>query len=421
MAEYQPLRTLFHRTTSDAHAALQAELQQRLASPATLRYPYQVGEYPLFVVLHRGIQELCEAVLRQEITLQRLWNQLSGAAQGHYFFTLLVNEIQSTNEIENIHSTRQEVAEALEAAGRKNRTSDRRAPKRFVEMADTFRFLFADAEPERHSFPQTLPELRKLYDRLLEREIAPENQPDGVLFRANPVAIWDGTHHPVHTGARTEAEINARLEVMLEASADDANSLVNVFVAHFMFEHTHPFYDGNGRFGRLLLVLRLRALLSTPTALSLSSELMRQKRKYYQAFEQVEHPLNRAEATFFVAAMLRILLDAQIDLEDSLRERLGSLDDLERTIQRIRSRGDFDEYQIGTLHLLGQVSLFGPRSGARLDEIAEFLERSRGTVRPELKILVEQGLVCEVSHKPLVFALSDTGRKLLGLLGGAPA
>ena len=84
----------------------------------------------------------------------------AGCGARTLLFTLLVNEIQSTNEIENIHSTRQEVVEALEAAGRKNRTADRRAPKRFVEMADTFRFLPTDAEPERHSFPQTLPELQ---------------------------------------------------------------------------------------------------------------------------------------------------------------------------------------------------------------------------------------------------------------------
>ncbi|NMX03417.1 hypothetical protein [Mobiluncus mulieris] len=85
MAEYQPLRLLLHRTTCDAHAVLQAELQQRLAFPAALRYPYQAGKYPLFVVPHRGIQELCEAVLRQELVVQRLWNQLPGVAQGHYY------------------------------------------------------------------------------------------------------------------------------------------------------------------------------------------------------------------------------------------------------------------------------------------------------------------------------------------------
>lgn len=415
MAEYQSLRTLFHRTTSDADAAVQTELQKRLASPATLRYPYQVRENALFVVLHRGIQELCEAVLCQELSIQRLWNQLPLVAQSHYFFTLLVNEIQSTNEIENIHSTRQEVTEALEAAGRKNQTSGNQPPKRFLEMADTFRLLFEYAAPGQHRFPQSLPGVRKLYDRLLEGEIALDEQPDGKLFRSEPVSIWEGTHQPIHTGARTEAEINARLGVMLEVSAAGNNNLVNAFVAHFMVEHTHPFYDGNGRFGRFLLALQLQEVLSAPTALSLSSEIMRQKRKYYRAFEQVEHPLNQAEATFFVADMLQILLDAQSDLEESLRERLGSLGRLEEAIQRLRSGGGLGEYQIGALHFLGQVSLFGPRSGARLDEIADFLERSRGTVRPELKALVDRGLVREISRKPLVFALNTAGRELLGL------
>ncbi|WP_411197372.1 Fic family protein [Schaalia turicensis] len=34
--------------------------------------------------------------------------------------------------------------------------------------------------------------------------------------------------------------------------------LVNALIGHFMVEHTHPFYDGNGRFGRFLLALNLK-------------------------------------------------------------------------------------------------------------------------------------------------------------------
>ena len=192
--------------------------------------------------------------------------------------------------------------------------------------------------------------------------------------------------------------------------------LVNALVGHFMVEHTHPFYDGNGRFGRFLLALNLRNILSAPTALSLSAEVMRQKRKYYKAFLQVEDPMNMGEVTFFISNMMDILLAAQMRLVESLRIRLVNLENLSQRIDVIdKEFKSLTPYHLQTLFMLGQILLFGPRRGGSLDEISKFLKRTKSTVRPMLKELTEAGLIEEVSRRPLVFALTPKGEEFLEL------
>lgn len=215
---------------------------------------------------------------------------LPRVARYHFLGTLLVEEIHSTNEIENVQSSRQEVAEALDTATHNDNSTP---PKRFHEMVSTFKLLIQKDDSQDSEFPQTLEGLRALYDQLLGAEVTKDNQPDGELFRAGPVYITDGSNSAVHKGVYGEDEIKSRLSVMLDASTDDSRPwLVSVFMAHFMVEHTHPFYDGNGRFGRFLLALKLRQILSAPTALSLSAQVRKQKDKYYKAFAHVENPLN---------------------------------------------------------------------------------------------------------------------------------
>ena len=110
-----------------------------------------------------------------------------------------------------------------------------------------------------------------------------------------------------------------------------------------------------------------------------------------------------------------MLLAAQNDLEEQLRVRWRSLRSLEERIDTLKkTEKDLGDYQIATLFMLGQVVLFGPRNGVTLDEVADFLERSK-TVRSVLKSLTDKGLIEAVNKRPLVFTLTEQGEKLLDL------
>ena len=59
--------------------------------------------------------------------------------------------------------------------------------------------------------------------------------------------------------------------------------LIKMAVAHYQFESIHPFYDGNGRTGRIInvLYLILEKLLSAPV-LYLSRYIIHNKADYYR-------------------------------------------------------------------------------------------------------------------------------------------
>ena len=59
-------------------------------------------------------------------------------------------------------------------------------------------------------------------------------------------------------------------------------------ISHYQFEAIHPFSDGNGRTGRILLLLQLKLekLLDIP-ALFLSEYIIEQKDKYYEGLKSV--------------------------------------------------------------------------------------------------------------------------------------
>lgn len=67
-------------------------------------------------------------------------------------------------------------------------------------------------------------------------------------------------------------------EVMINEDFDDIDPLIKLVVIHYQFESIHPFYDGNGRTGRIInvLYLVLKYLLESPI-LYLSSYIIRNK------------------------------------------------------------------------------------------------------------------------------------------------
>jgi hypothetical protein len=73
-----------------------------------------------------------------------------------------------------------------------------------------------------------------------------------------------------------------------DARAVRGDPLIKMALIHHQFESIHPFYDGNGRTGRILNVLYLvkEGLLDIPV-LYLSSHIVRTKADYYRLLQTV--------------------------------------------------------------------------------------------------------------------------------------
>jgi Fic family protein len=73
-----------------------------------------------------------------------------------------------------------------------------------------------------------------------------------------------------------------------DPSMSDLDPLIKMAIIHFQFESIHPFYDGNGRTGRIIniLYLILSNLQSLPI-LYLSNYIIKHKPDYYKLLQQV--------------------------------------------------------------------------------------------------------------------------------------
>lgn len=93
----------------------------------------------------------------------------------------------------------------------------------------------------------------------------------------------------------------SNLEKYINEDYDDIDPLIKLAVIHYQFECIHPFYDGNGRTGRIInvLYLVLKELLNSPI-LYLSSYVIRNKTAYYNLLQEVRTDGNWEDWIIFI-------------------------------------------------------------------------------------------------------------------------
>ena len=116
-------------------------------------------------------------------------------------------------------------------------------------------------------------------------------------------------------------EAMSRLEWFMNRNEDfgSLDVLVRLALIHYQFETIHPFLDGNGRIGRLLIILYLmdKGVISTP-ALYISYFLKRNRIEYYDRLMHVREEGNYEQwITFFLTAV-----------KDSAEDAVAAIDKL---------------------------------------------------------------------------------------------
>lgn len=112
-------------------------------------------------------------------------------------------------------------------------------------------------------------------------------------------------------------EAMSDLEKYINAD-DEIDALIRAALIHYQFETIHPFLDGNGRVGRLLITLFLmeKKVLSTP-ALYISYFLKKNRVEYYDRMTEVRAKGNYEQwVTFFLRALLESAEDATATIDE---------------------------------------------------------------------------------------------------------
>jgi Fic family protein len=141
----------------------------------------------------------------------------------------------------------------------------------------------------RGGFPLSLRLLREVHRVLLGQGRGERHTP-GEFRRSQ---VWIGGTRPgnavfVPPPASEVAECLKHFERFLHDEPDSTPPLVKAALAHVQFETIHPFLDGNGRVGRLLIALQLAddGLLREPL-LYLSLHFKEHRRTYYELLNRV--------------------------------------------------------------------------------------------------------------------------------------
>jgi Fic family protein len=97
--------------------------------------------------------------------------------------------------------------------------------------------------------------------------------------------------------------------------------IVKMAIIHFQFESIHPFYDGNGRTGRIIniLYLILEELQNLPI-LYLSRYIIKNKSDYYRLLQEVREKNNWEEWILFMIKAVESTSKEAIDLIIQIRE-----------------------------------------------------------------------------------------------------
>lgn len=222
-------------------------------------------------------------VLKKTIEANRYLAELKGACasipnQSILINTLALQEAKDSSEIENIITTH-------DALFRADLFEEHMIEASTKEVRDYARAL-------RHGFERIKSDKMLTVRHILQIQEIIESNSAG--FRKIPGTELKNpaTDEAVYIPPQSEAEIKEgmrNLEAYInDDSLSDADPLIKMAVIHYQFESIHPFYDGNGRTGRIInsLYLVLKELLDIPV-LYLSRYIIQTKSEYYRLIQRV--------------------------------------------------------------------------------------------------------------------------------------
>lgn len=384
--KYKLLSSLYHQDKEKHNMVY----EKRLDSYGTYLFPISVNKCQSFMVPDWEIASLIESIGRKNAAAMEVFSALPGIAKVYYMRKCLIDEIQTTNDIEGVHSTRQEITTALNADSRGKRLT------RFEGMAKKYAKLF---QGETLHVPlQTCKDIRNLYDEIVSNEIDAKEQPDGIIFRKSTVYVMSPTQQIRHEGVNPEEKIIEALENALHIlEGEELPVLVCVAAFHYFFGYIHPFYDGNGRISRFISSYILKKNDYSLLALDFSHTIKENKKIYYKAFRICNDKKNKGDITSFIITFLELLNMAAERMYQNLKEGFEKLNRFNSIIERLHKHDKLKKKKDNLLLIFIQNSLFAVEP-LKISELQEIMNCSRATIENLISMLIEEGFPIEKSR-----------------------
>jgi Fic family protein len=251
----------------------------------------------------------------------------------------------------------------------------------------------------REGFPISLRLIREIHDILLSKGRGSTKQPGEFRRSQN----WIGGTRPgnalfVPPPPEYVLDLMSDLEAFIHAETSEIPSLIKAGLVHVQFETIHPFLDGNGRLGRLLVTFLLctQGILKEPI-LYLSLYFKTHRRQYYDLLQGVRE---RGDWETWLEFFLDGITETSLQAAEAAREIL-SLFEADR--QRIESLGRPAASALRVHQLLQQKPIVG------IPDAAQKLGISAPTIAKSIQHLERLGIIREITGKQRgrMFVYSD--------------
>lgn len=264
-------------------------------------------------------------ILRQTTKSAAALAELKGIAKTIPNQSMLINaivlqEAKGSSEIENIITTQDELYRALTV----NKATLSSATKEVVNYRKAIFYGFDILKKQ--GFLR-VNDIIGIQQKLIDNDAGIRSTPGTVLKN-------DKTGEIVYTPPQDKAEILDLLSNFITHFNDNSelSPLINLAILHYQFESIHPFYDGNGRTGRIIniLYLILNDLIEIPI-LYLSSYIIEHKTDYYRLLNQTNTTGEWEEWILFMLKAVEVTSLQTIEKINSIRNLLN------QTIEKVQN------------------------------------------------------------------------------------
>ena len=406
--KYENLIKLYYKKQN-----IEVEYIKRIENPSTLITDLKINpikrgnkildkEYSLFYVNLMEHTLLQEIIIKNSNKINLISNELPQIAIKDIIIKILSNELYKTNKIEGIETVKSEIHTSLKDNKKLNNKSNK-LDGIIKKYKDIMEKNFKDTQ-----HIDNLSSFRKIYDEMFEDfEKSGNYKLDGKYFRKDTVKVINGLGNTIHIGINGEEAIEKNIEDLIQfMNRKDIPFLVKASISHFFFEYIHPFYDGNGRFGRYLLSLYLARKLDILTAFSVSYSISKNLDNYYKSFVEVEDVNNYGEITFFVENILKTIKSGQemiIELlSDSIMKFNYSMEILKEITKKLSEKENI------MLQIYLQNYLFNDFEEITNAELSYIIgDLTQQTINKHTQELEKKGYLIKIKQRPLTYTLSD--------------
>ena len=338
-------------------------------SPPKIDHPYRWSDEKIDVLLEESVRLLGELNVYSKLVPD----------VGFYIRMHIVKEAASSSRIEGTKTGIEEALLSKEEVSPEQR-DDWEEVQNYIKSMNY-------AIEKLDKLPISLRLTKKIHQILLSGVRGEHKQPGEVRTSQN----WIGGTNPtdaffVPPHHEEVSELLSDLEKYWHNENLDIPILIKVAVSHYQFETIHPFLDGNGRVGRLLIVLYLisKRYLQKPT-LYISDFFEKNRNAYYDS-------LNQVRVTGEIDQWIKFFLNAVIKTSEKGIETFDKIIQLkEKYGQKVISLGAKAE------NASGLINAMYSKPKMNVNEIAESLHVSYVTANDLVKNLEKLDLLKEAT------------------------